>query len=484
MTSPKTLKNLLGYFYCMQGMISYALAGVYSIEKKQEIYHSIESMRNAVVRTYGQLPKREQEKIKIDNYLSKVIFDIFIKDKISVGNKTSDTSAAMITYKTRIQELEKEILGIHSSKTYKIGRVITWLPRKVRGMVRCYNEHGLAYTFYRILFHLHLSTKTSNSSDHSVTKENRTPLQVANIQAEKTAKNIVRDYEYYSHLDPSQYENELKLWYSRVMKKDLNLDPPVTYDEKIQWLKLYDSTPIKTRLADKYLVRDWVSEKIGEKYLIPILGVWDNFDEIDFDKLPNQFVLKANHGCGWNIIVKNKAQFDVESARKKFAVWMKTNFAFKWGLELHYMNIKPKIIAEQYLENDNNDLYDYKVFCFNGKAESIMYLSDRKNGLKMAFYDLNWNKLPFVYSYPLNEEDIPRPAQLEKLIELAEKLAEGFAHVRVDFYILNDGSIKFGEMTFTSAGGACKWNPPEQDRIYGDLIKLPPKSPIPERKVW
>ena len=148
------------------------------------------------------------------------------------------------------------------------------------------------------------------------------------------------------------------------------------------------------------------------------------------------------------------------------------------------MNIKPKIIAEQYLENDNNDLYDYKVFCFNGKAESIMYLSDRKNGLKMAFYDLNWNKLPFVYSYPLNEEDIPRPAQLEKLIELAEKLAEGFAHVRVDFYILNDGSIKFGEMTFTSAGGACKWNPPEQDRIYWDLIKLPPKSPIPERKVW
>lgn len=248
-------------------------------------------------------------------------------------------------------------------------------------------------------------------------------------------------------------------------------------------MKLYDSTPLKTRLADKYLVRDWVKEKIGEEYLIPLLGVWDSFDEIDFDKLPDQFVLKANHGCGWNIIVRDKSTFDKEEARKQFDIWMHTNFAFKWGLELHYMNIPPKIIAEQYLENINNDLYDYKVFCFDGKAESIMFLSDRKQKLKMSFYDLQWNKLPFVYSYPQNPDDIPKPMNLKLMKGLAEKLAEGFPHVRVDFYVLNDGSIKFGEMTFTSAGGTCKWNIPEQDRIYGDLIKLPRKSPIPTRQL-
>ena len=293
-----------------------------------------------------------------------------------------------------------------------------------------------------------------------------------------------RDYAYYSTLPPEKYPEELKLWYKRVMKEDLDLDNPKTYNEKIQWMKLYDSTPLKTRLADKYLVRDWVKKKIGEEYLIPLLGVWDNFDEIDFDKLPNQFVLKANHGCGWNIIVKDKSTFDREEARKKFDVWMHTNWAFKYGLELQYTNIPPKIIAEEYLENNDDDLYDYKVFCFDGKAESVMFLSDRKQKLKMSFYDLQWNKLPFVYSFPQNPDEVPRPKNLELMINLAEKLAEGFPHVRVDFYVLNDGSIKFGEMTFTSAGGTCKWNISEQDKVYGDLIKLPPKSPIPMRLIY
>ena len=229
----------------------------------------------------------------------------------------------------------------------------------------------------------------------------------------KTAAPIKKDYAYYSSLSPEKYPEELKLWYKRVMKEDLDLDNPKTYNEKIQWMKLYDSTPLKTRLADKYLVRDWVKEKIGEEYLIPLLGVWDSFEEIDFDKFPDQFVLKANHGCGWNIIVKDKSIFDIEEARKKFDIWMHTNFAFRVGFELHYMNIPPKIIAEQYLENNNNDLYDYKVFCFNGKAESIMFLSDRKQKLKMSFYDLQWNKLPFVYSYQQNPDDIPKPMHLK-----------------------------------------------------------------------
>ena len=289
----------------------------------------------------------------------------------------------------------------------------------------------------------------------------------------------VEDYDYYAQLSPQAYASELQEWFWDVMGKKLDLDNPRTYNEKIQWLKLYDSTPLKTRLADKYLVRDWVKEKIGEEYLVPLLGVWDSFDEIDFDALPQSFVLKANHGCGWNLIVKDKRLLDREDARRKFQTWMKLNFAYRNGLELHYMNIWPRIIAEAYLENDHDDLNDYKVFCFGGKAQHIMYLTDRKTGMKMAFYDLEWNKQNFVYNYPINDQEIPRPQRLEELIAVSEKLAEGFAHARVDFYILNDGTLKFGEITFTSASGVCKWNPPEQDRIYGDMIVLPEKSPIP-----
>ena len=151
------------------------------------------------------------------------------------------------------------------------------------------------------------------------------------------------------------------------------------------------------------------------------------------------------------------------------------------GLELQYGGIKPKIIAETYLENGNDDLYDYKVFCFNGKPNCVMYLSERKIGLKMAFYDLKWNKLPFVYSYPMNKENVQKPEKLDLMIQLAEKLARGFAFVRVDFYVLNDGSIKFGEMTFSSASGHCTWNPKSQNGKFGAMLTLPSRrQSLPE----
>lgn len=288
---------------------------------------------------------------------------------------------------------------------------------------------------------------------------------------------IKKDYTYYKNINPGFYPQELKAWYKKQTGKELNLDNPQTYNEKIQWLKLYDSTPLKTRLADKYLVREWVKEKIGEEYLIPLLGVWDRFEDINFDKLPNKFVLKANHGCGWNIIVKDKNKFDRKEAKNKFDKWMNTNFAFVNGFELHYKNIKPKIIAEKYIENNENDLYDYKVFCFNGKAYYIMYLAERQKGLKMVFYDTRWNKMPFVYSYPQYDQEIERPKKLDKLIELSEKLSKDFSHARIDFYILNSGDIKFGEITFTSASGVCKWNPERYDVILGKILNLPKKIP-------
>lgn len=291
-----------------------------------------------------------------------------------------------------------------------------------------------------------------------------------------------KDAKYYENLKPEKYEKELKEWFHYTTGEKLSLDNPQTYNEKIQWLKLYDSTQLKTQLSDKYRVREWIKDKIGEEYLIPLLGVWDKFDEIDFDTLPDKFVLKANHGCGWNIIVTDKSTFNKEEAKEKFDIWMNTNFAYSVGLELQYMNIAPKIIAEEYIENFDDDVNDYKVFCFDGKADSVMMLTERKKGLKMSFYDTEWNQLPFTYSYPRNKELAPKPENLEQLIVLAERLADGFAHVRVDFYIMNDGQIKFGEMTFTSGSGTCVWNPKEQNRIYGEKIKLPKKCPIPQKQ--
>ena len=230
----------------------------------------------------------------------------------------------------------------------------------------------------------------------------------------------------------NNYKIELEKWYYKeVSKKELNLENPKTFNEKIQWMKLYDSTPIKTLLADKYLVRDWVKEKIGEKYLIPLLGAYDSFDEIDFDKLPSQFVIKCNHGCGYNIIVKDKSTLDIDDTRKKVNKWLQEDFAFRAGFEMHYSNIPRKIIIEQFIENSGDDLYDYKFWCFDGKVEYIQFLSERNtSGLKMAFYDRNWSKQEFVYSYPLDTKIIEKPSNLDQMIELAEKLAEGFSHVR------------------------------------------------------
>jgi hypothetical protein len=237
--------------------------------------------------------------------------------------------------------------------------------------------------------------------------------------------------------------------------------------------KLYDSTPIKTKLTDKYLVRDWVKERIGEKYLIPLIGVWDKFDDIDFDRLPDKFVLKFNHGCGWNIIVKDKSTFDKDAAKRKFGRWLNTNFAFINGLELQYKDITPKIIAEEFIENEGMDLYDYKIWCFNGKPKFVMFLAERQIGLKMAFYDLNWNILPFTYSYPQYEKLVPKPDNLDEMLDVAKILCKDFVHVRVDCYRLDDCSLKFGEMTFTTASGACNWNPPEYDLVLGQMITLP-----------
>lgn len=273
-------------------------------------------------------------------------------------------------------------------------------------------------------------------------------------------------------LPVEKYEEGLKYWYKKQTGKELNLVNPQTYNEKIQWVKLFGITPLMTKLSDKYMVREWIADQIGSEYLVKLLGVWDGFENINFDELPEKFVLKCTHGSGFNEIVKNKAELDIKEVAHKFDVWMRTNLAFQEGLELQYRDIVPRIIAEEYMENEKGDLFDYKFWCFEGKVEFIMFLSERQNGLKMNNFDRDWNLLPFTYDYEQSTREIEKPAKLIQMIEIAETLAKGFHHVRVDLYLLNNGDIKFGEMTFTSCSGRCRWSNEEIDYELGQLMVL------------
>ena len=268
----------------------------------------------------------------------------------------------------------------------------------------------------------------------------------------------------------SEYPKLLCEWYEEKTGKKLDLGRPETFNEKIQWCKLYDRNPLRTLLSDKYKVREWIQEQIGDKYLNRLLGVWDNVESIDWDELPKQFVLKATHGSGWNIVVDNKEKLNIELCKKDMRMWLEKNWAYMAGLELQYKDIIPRIIAEEYIENTPGDLYDYKIFCFHGKAKYIWFVKGRKNLTESVIYDLEWNRQSITYKFPVCKEKVPRPKYLNEMVKLAECLAADFAHVRVDFYVLNDDSIRFGEMTFSSTSGTCEWIPNKYNKLLGDCI--------------
>ena len=268
------------------------------------------------------------------------------------------------------------------------------------------------------------------------------------------------------------YKKELTQWWYKITKKPLNLDNPKTFNEKIQWLKLYDSTPIKTFLSDKYLVRDWVKKKIGEEYLIPIIGVYEKFEDINFYKLPNQFVIKCNHGSGYNIIVKNKYKLNLRVIKEKIKKWMNNNYSIL-NKELNYRNIHPKIIIEKYMDDNSGDLRDYKFTCFKGKPEFIWMDIDRHSNHKRNLYDLKWKQLPYKFNSHYSTFPSPtKPKCLKKLVKLASILSKGFSYVRVDFYIINE-KIYFGEMTFYSESGIADIIPQSFDKRLSSLIKFP-----------
>lgn len=277
----------------------------------------------------------------------------------------------------------------------------------------------------------------------------------------------------FNKMDDEKYLS--KLFYARMGKK-LDLKNPKTFNEKLQWLKLYNRNPEYTVMVDKYHVKRYVAEKIGEEYVIPPLGVWKNFDDIDFSSLPDQFVLKCTHDSGGLVICDNKAKLDLESAKKNLEASLKRNYYYH-GREWPYKDVEPQILAEQYLENDPTEgLHDYKIWCFNGVPTYVQYITGRRGTTTYeGFYTFDWTMQDFSYHNPLMKEPVEAPKKLGELFTLASKLAENIPFARVDFYVLPDDSLKFGEITFYPNCGTEKWHPQEMDLKLGEMIDLPNK---------
>lgn len=266
----------------------------------------------------------------------------------------------------------------------------------------------------------------------------------------------------------------LKLKFKACIGQSLNLDSPKTYNEKLQWLKLYDHKPEYTNMVDKYEVKNYVAQRIGEEYIIPTLGVWDKVEDIDFDSLPNQFVLKCTHDSGGLVICRDKAKLDIDQAKKKLNEALHKNFYFI-GREWPYKNVKPRIIAEKYMEDKHHfDLVDYKILCFNGVPKLIQIHNGRFNLHTQDFYDFDWNKLDIKQGPPVSDTVIEKPAFIEDMYALTLKLANISPHVRIDWYYV-DGKMYFGEITFFDGSGFNKFEPEEWDEKIGAWIKLPNK---------
>lgn len=275
----------------------------------------------------------------------------------------------------------------------------------------------------------------------------------------------------FKKMDDREY---LERFYKALMKRKLNLDPPTTYNEKLQWLKLYDHNPLYTKLVDKYEVKAYVANMVGSSYVIPTLGIYNSFDEIDFRKLPNQFVIKCTHDSGGLCICKDKNSFDYHSARSKITKSLKTNY-YWIGREWPYKDVVPRVIVEEYKEDySTGELRDYKFFCFNGEVKALFVATDRQKAgtdVKFDYFDEEYNHLAFKQGHE-NASKLPdKPTHFNEMKEVARKLSEGFPHVRIDLYEAN-GNVYFGEMTFSHFSGAVPFNPEEYDKIFGDWINL------------
>lgn len=273
-------------------------------------------------------------------------------------------------------------------------------------------------------------------------------------------------------------ETYLKILFLLSMKKRLNLKAPTTFSEKLQWLKLYDRRPEYTMMVDKYAVKDYVAKTIGPEYIIPTLGVWGKPEEIEWDKLPNQFVLKTTHGGGGTgvFICRDKNQLDKEKIIEGLNKSLKIDI-YEMLKEWPYKNVPRRILAEKYVEPslDTKDLPDYKFFCFDGEVKAMFIATDRQNPdeeVKFDFFDAEFNHLPFKQGHE-NASIMPKkPKHFELMKNAAAQLSKGIPQVRVDFYEVGD-RVLFGEMTFFHFGGLMPFRPGKWDKVFGDMLKLP-----------
>lgn len=284
-------------------------------------------------------------------------------------------------------------------------------------------------------------------------------------------------YNFFRWLPDATY---LKLLYSLRMGHQLDLKNPQTFTEKIQWLKLYDRNPEYITMVDKYTVKEYVANIIGKQYIIPTLGVWDNFEDIVWDSLPNQFVLKTTHGGGGSgvVICKDKAKFNKEEAKAKLSKSLKSDI-YPYFREWPYKNVPKRIIAEKFMAPEKspalNDLPDYKFFCFNGEPKYCQVIRGRHTKETIDFYDMEWNHMPFVGLNPVTSNGltpVDRPGNFEGMKDICRKLSKAIPFVRVDLYLIDDKNY-FGELTFYPASGMGLFTPEEWNVKLGDLLTLP-----------
>ena len=286
---------------------------------------------------------------------------------------------------------------------------------------------------------------------------------------------IKSNYGAYDNINDEEY---LKKIFKANMGYSLNLEDPKTFNEKLQWLKLYNRRPEYTMMVDKYKVREYISEKIGEEYLIPLIGLWDDPDDIDFDTLPNQFVLKCNHNSGLGMyICEDKKNIDVQKVKKELRKGLKQDY-YLLGREWPYKDVPRKVVAEKYMTDETGtNLRDYKFYCFDGNAKVVGIYQDRNTEKETTgdFFDMDFNWLDFTFNMPNAKVKPSKPNHFEKMKEIAEILSKGIPHVRVDLYLSND-RIYFGELTFFDGSGFDKIEPFEWDLKLGSWINLPSKT--------
>lgn len=265
----------------------------------------------------------------------------------------------------------------------------------------------------------------------------------------------------------------LKIAFRGETGRKLNLSNPQSYNEKIQWLKLYNRKEEYIQYVDKYEVRSYVSKTIGDQNLIPLIGVFNNVEEINWADLPEKFVIKCTHGSGSNIICSNKSQLDITLCKEKLDKWMKKNW-YWFGREWAYKNVKPRIICEQFIETlDGKAPTDYKFMCFNGKPKYIQVHTDRfGSGYTNDFYDINWNKTGISQGVPNSDMTLPKPQNLDVMLNIARKLSKKIPYSRIDLYDQN-GAIFFGEITLYPTSGFKNFSRDEDDYLLGQLIQLP-----------